>query len=243
MGQTYSAGQMIDQLAVRTANNIGVASLLTIRSQYLYYINRGLRYWDSQGSYTFNAKMETFIVGPSVFTFPFSSLSATIDPGKDIYLYMSATQSGNIPQPTSTPYPVRRVPLNEYAARGVMPPQKANTSNIYDHYVISGTNFLFYPPLTGATNMTIIYHISTVPLTDSYSVFTKYPDDFDDVILDWAEAEVKRVYRIVGWDTLLARVMEQGKMLVDQYRTTTDVSGGQSNALRDMQDQKIRSQT
>lgn len=238
-----SAGNMIDELALRTANNLGsTAPGAPARARYLYYINKGVRYWDSMGSFQFNSVYETFTIGGNVFQFPFSNLSKSIDPGKDIYMYMSASQSGNIPISTSTPYPVPRIELKQYGIHGVYSTSKTNIGNMYDHYVIAGASFLFYPPLTGTTNMSIVYHQSTQPLTDDYSVFTLYPDDFDDIILDWSEAEVKRIYRLIGWEPLLARTMEQGKKLVDQYRTSTETSGGQEDRLRNMQDRKIEAQ-
>lgn len=69
--------------------------------------------------------------------------------------------------------------------------------------VYSYTAYFF--PTTGApaapTNFPFIYHrLTPPPLTSGPTTYYPTPDAYDDVIVDLAEAELKRQYQIVGWE-------------------------------------------
>ncbi len=224
MGQTLSTSAMIDQLMYR-------CPFLVIRQNGLFQINRSARYWNSKASYSFNCttNISAFVFAPNVTV---ATAPSDMDMGQDFYIYTSG----------ATPYPIRRVELNEYGIKGIRGNLMSN-QNIPDHYVVAGRTVQIYPGIPGGITLSAFYHIITPVLTDSTSSFSLFPDNFDDVILDFAEAETKRENRIIGWEPLMARVTDQAKGLVDQYRTNTKLPEGSEAALRTMQDTNIVKQT
>ena len=224
MGQSMSTSAMIDNLLFR-------CPYLVNRTNALFFLNRSARYWNSKASYSFNCafNIAAFVYGPGVATV---AAPADMDMGQDFYLYTSGT----------TPYPVRRAEINQYGIASMHSSSMTNRS-LPDQYVITGRNVTIYPAISGGITLSAFYHMNTTPLIDSTTDFSNYPDNYDDVILDFAEAESKRINRIIGWEPLMARVTDQAKGLVDQYRTNTSLPEGQEAALRTMQDSGIVRQT
>ncbi len=220
MGQTQSTSSMIDSVIVRVPE-------ISTRSLVLYFINRALRYWNGIAAflYQYRTASAPLSFGPNIMTL---ALPADLDTGGEIYLYTTGTN----------PYPVRRKALDEYGIAGVYSGSKVSP-NFPDHWVIVGANILIYPGISAGVTLNCIYQKITAPLTDSVSSFSLVPDNFDDLIVDFAEAEIKRVYRVVGWEPLMARMMDQSKMLTDAYRIGTSASGGTTDQLREGQDSAV----
>jgi hypothetical protein len=90
----------------------------------------------------------------------------------------------------------------------------------WNEYQITSANIVFYP--AGASqpaSVNAIYHIKTVDVVAG--VFT-LPRDFDDLIVDFAEAEERRIFDVGDtWAQTLARVQDQIKVLLDGYRSVT----------------------
>lgn len=217
---TLSASDMIDQLLYR-------CPYLVNRTNALFLVNRSIRYWNSKASYSFNvvfnAAALVYAPGSTTTTAP-----ADMDMGQDLFIYTSGP----------TPYPIRRKEMNQYGISAITPSAMTNI-NLPSHYVIAGRNIVIYPGVTAGITLSAFYHQTSVLVTDSASSFTQFPDNFEDIIIDFAEAESKRINRIVGWEPLMARVTDQAKGLIDQYRTNTNLSEGSEAALRTMQDSKI----
>lgn len=220
MGQTLSTSAMIDQVVLRCPE-------MQTRSVVLFFVNRAVRYWNGIASFIYNFRTASAPLswGSSVTSVP---MPADMDPGGEFYLY---TTGGN-------PYPVRKATLDEYGIKGVYSGSKVS-ANFPDHYVIVGGNILIYPGIAAGVTLNAIYQKITVLLTDSTLSHSLLPDNFDDMVVDFAECEIKRIYRIIGWEPLMARVADQSKMLSDQYRIGSAASGGTTDQLREGQDSAV----
>lgn len=220
MGQTLSTSAMIDQVILRCPE-------MQVRSTVLFYINRAVRYWNGIASFAYNFRTGS---APIAFGAGVTSVAmpTDMDPGGEVYLYTTGTN----------PYPVRKATLDEYGIKGVYSSAKVSP-NFPDHYVIVGNTILIYPGIAGGVTLNVIYQRITQALTDSPSSFSLLPDNFDDLVVDFAECEVKRIYRIVGWPELMARMVDQSKMLSDQYRIGSSASGGTTDQLREGQDSAV----
>lgn len=110
-------------------------------------------------------------------------------------------------------------------------------STSYNVYTVVSDNttsppthtFLFFPSMTGF--VTLHYHRTMTDLTGG-SDRTPFPKDFDDLIVDLAEAEERRIYDVGdSWQILMARCQERIKVLSDAYRSMTQ----QATSLQDAQ--------
>jgi hypothetical protein len=120
--------------------------------------------------------------------------------------------------------PVQHVPLSDFwESFNYNLPEGAS----YNTYTIITDNttsppthqFLFFPSIPGV--VTLYYHRILTDLTGG-SDRTAFPKDFDDLIVDLAEAEERRVYDVGdSWQLLLARCQDQIKVLLDGYRSMT----------------------
>lgn len=220
MGQTLSAADMVTQLIYR-------APFISSRTNALFYINRAIRYWDGQGSFSFNCKFDatafSFAAGTTT-----ASVPSDMDTGQDVYIMSTI---GN-------PYPITKKGMSKYGVSGINPPLKTQV-NVPDHYIITGRTIEIYPAPQVNITLSAFYHIITQAVTDDNTSHTLFPDNFDDIIMDWAEAEIKRIFRIIGWTEIYGRCMDQGKMLIDQYRTDTDLAAGEQEAVRQVKDLQI----
>lgn len=121
--------------------------------------------------------------------------------------------------------PVQHVPLSEFWASFNY--ESTVESGAYDTYSIITDNtsnppshtFVFFPAPSGS--VTLYYHRILQDLTLG-GTLTMFPRDFDDLIVDLAEAEERRIYDIGDtWQLLLARAQDQIKVLIDGYRSMT----------------------
>lgn len=167
-------------------------------------INRAVRWINRQGSFTFQVSAPTTLaitVATGLATTP-----ATMDVGKAHVIY----------NPNGTP--IRRV--------GVQDVWQSSNFNVpagtgWDCYTITGANLVFFPAgASQPTPVNIIFHAITTDISGAQVANT--PKDFDDLIIDLAEAEERRVYDVgEDWAQLLARSQDQAKVMLDGYRSTT----------------------
>lgn len=116
----------------------------------------------------------------------------------------------------------------------------------YDCYTVQSFNsaaagsgtantFYFLPNITGSA---VIYgHRFASPLVDNVTSSLEMPNDFDDLVVDLAEAEERRIYDIGDtWQLLLARSQDQIKVLLDGYRSSTLQPTGLQDAQTKVQE-------
>lgn len=191
-------------------------------SQALAAINRAIRWINRQGSFTFQLK------GPaSLSAIPTTGLinaPSDLDPGKALHA-VNATNGVGLP--------IRDCAMTDiWESRGFV-----QQDGGFDRYIlIPGTHgnpaqFQFFPAQSGAVDVTIIYHQVTVDLADGGGVYSLLPRDFDDLVIDLAEAEERRINDVGDtWQLTLARCQDQIKTLLSAYRTASIESGLDSDA-------------
>lgn len=165
-------------------------------------INRAIRWVNRQGSYSFQVADPTTLVvaNNGVTTAP-----ATMDVGK---AHVITNPNG---------HPVRKVGLQDvWLANNYNTPADLN----YDVYTLTQTKIVFYPAINPGLTVTIIYHTITTDISGAQ--VSNLPRDFDDLIIDLAEAEERRFFDVGDqWPQLLARSVDQIKTLLDGYRSVT----------------------
>lgn len=173
-------------------------------------LNRAIRYINRQGSFTFQLSDKTTL---SVTNTGIVNSPGDLDPGKAMYL---ENPNGS---------PIDRIAISD-----------AWTAQNYNTYADAGFTgyalivasaaphqFRFFPTLSTTKVVTLFYH--KVVATVSSGV-TNLPSDFDDLVIDLAEAEERRIYDVgSAWPKLMDRSMEQIKALLEGYRTQKTTSG------------------
>lgn len=165
-------------------------------------VQRAVRWINRQGSFTFQ------LVDPEPWTVTTTGVYAipvTMDVGK---AHVLMNPSGS---------PIRRVGVQDiWLAMNYNLPGDLG----FDIYTVTSTSFLFFPVQTANRVVSATYHKRTVDISGATKA--NLPRDFDDLIIDLAEAEERRVYDVGDtWSTMLARSQDQIKTLLDGYRSTT----------------------
>jgi hypothetical protein len=182
-------------------------------------LNRSIRWIGRQGSYKFQLHMDQTLVvldGATV------AAPADLDNGKAMVLQNS---NGS---------PIARIALTdiEQLSNFNIPTQPIfGGINVWDGYIIQSINnvgppdaaVIFLYPHNGvpvSTGIRISYHRITVDIANSGSSWAQLPKDFDDLIIDMAEAEESRIYDVGSeWQMMMGRVKEQIMVLLDNYKS------------------------
>lgn len=87
----------------------------------------------------------------------------------------------------------------------------------------------FNPPSAsipgGGIPMPFVYHVRTpAPLTVGPAIYFPTPDAYDDVIVDGAEAEIKRIYSLAGWEMAQKRMEVGLGRLAAGTRSTKEIA-------------------
>lgn len=220
-----SGTQLIDELVRRLTNEQ--------RSDALAALNRAQKWVLRQGSFQF-----------------MMSAPVTLNPvqGSNPNLAAVATYAGSIEASkgkmmfNTDGTPIKHIPLSDFwnSLNYNLP---ATTS--YDCYTIQTVNsaavdpqhtFYFLPNQSGTAFF--YFHRVATPLQDSSGIFSELPADFDDLLVDLAEAEERRIYDIGdSWQLLLGRAQDQIKVLLDGYRSETQQETGLNDAQLKAQEQ------
>jgi len=83
------------------------------------------------------------------------------------------------------------------------------------------------------TTYDIYYHKMMGPAITDGTQYLPTPDEFDDLFIDLAEAEIRRQHEMTGWDVVQKKAEAEMKALVDKYRS------GKKN-LAGMQEQSFQ---
>lgn len=105
-------------------------------------------------------------------------------------------------------------------------PVFASANAVYSFQTSAFYAFLAYlapgsaAPSGTTFSLPFIYHVKPAVLTMSTAQFFPSPDEFDDIIIQLAEAEAKRIYGIAGWQDVMSIGMQALAPLTDQYKST-----------------------
>lgn len=204
--------QMQAELARRvTQLPVGAASLSEAA------INRAIKEVNSLGSYSFQLATSSTL---SVTTTGVVATPVDFDPGKAHQLIDTVSNQA-----------IRLIPPTDiWASQGY----NTISDTGYDTYYIqvgSGTahNFVMFPAQATTHTVAIYYHKITVDITGAG--VSNLPRDFDDLIIDLAESEERRIYDVGdAWPQLRERTIKKIETLLDGYRTETIQAGKQSEA-------------
>ncbi|MGH9845206.1 MAG: hypothetical protein ACREEM_41345 [Blastocatellia bacterium] len=168
-------------------------------------INRAVRWCNRQGSFTFQLSDPTTLTVAAATGL--ATIPVTMDTGKAHLFY------------NTNGVPVRRVGVQDVWQSFNF---KLPTDAGWDIYIITQTTIVFFPAVAGQpTTVNAIFHRLTTDLVvdgDKNSL----PRDFDDLVIDFAEAEERRLWDVgEDWPQILARVQDQIKVLLDGYRSVT----------------------
>lgn len=206
-----SSTQMQAELQRRVAQlSVGAGSAA------LAAINRSIRWIQRQGSYTFQLAGPTTLTCASGGTI---ALPLDVDPGKAILL-TNVTNGQGLPI-------VKGSFADLWEARNFVAQDQG-----FDRYMIvaapkssSASVLHLFPTQSVSSDVSIRYHRLSVDLSDG-SGTSNLPRDFDDLVIDLAEAEERRINDIGDtWAQTYARCQDQIKVLLDAYRSTSMESG------------------
>ena len=219
MSTTLSTSAMI--LKLQTKFPIGIGT-----PQWLDFLNEAFRKIDqaSKGGFIWQLKSTTIVLpaGAQVA----NALPADFDPGKSAFLYGATTVT-----PTSTliPYHTPSEFVNEqhYATTAIA---MFSSWTFYPNFTLGPpTSYGWtmklapdtaFPLAAGGVTLRLYYHAVNLPaFTAAANVFFPTPDQFDGLIMDFAEAEARREYSASGWDKLAAQATQSSSELIDTYRT------------------------
>jgi len=225
MSQTLDLGAMIALIQQRVPIGLGT-QYITDR------LNESFRWIEQQAGFIWDLRRVTRAVDQAgaFFTFP-----SNPDPGKPIAVYpdTGTTLKNVIPQ----------IPFEEFAAQlqfNSPPPNGVFSTWTLD---FTGTEYVgrLAPntALASPVNIVLWYHTMVVPVTNTNDFYPS-PDEFDSMIVDLTEAEVKRVYNIGGFETAQKKAEDQVMKIVDRYRSSKMFTEGLSEAAMDAQEAQAK---
>lgn len=210
----------------------------------LEYLNEGFRWIDQNGPTVWRITYSVLVVGPGATTV---NLPADFDPSKPMWMsggpqwrmqipfmpwdkFLQLQTTGGSPMGAA----VGMFSAWSWAANSGAAP----ASYSYTAY--------FYPTSgapAGATNFPFIYHkLTPAPLVSGAAVFYPTPDAYDDVILDLAEAELKRTYQIVGWEMAQKRAETALARLAAGTRSSKEVVSELMEQAKQTQERQLARQ-
>lgn len=216
MSTSISTQTMIAELARRVP--IGYTATVAIDA-----LNGAFRWINQQGSFPWMLRKADCTVTAVTGLF---ALPSGFDPGKQAVLFGSASAV----VPTEIPYmpwaQAVRQQLHQTAGPGVY-----SCWTYYAVYTAGGSpsttatvalqGQLFPISAAQAGTLPLVYHDVTYPaLSSGASTYFPTPDHFDHLIVELAESELMRQYRIAGWDIVWKRVTDQLRALLGAYTTT-----------------------
>ena len=182
-------------------------------------VNQGFRWIEQQGDFTWMLVATT--VGVSTASFPASNFTipAQCDYSRPMYLStpVLATLASEIPYKSwEDAWDLQTFGTNSLAG-------------VYAGWTNSTTNGYLFPSgaVQNASTLSFVYHrLTPQELQIATNAFFPTPDCFDDVIVDYAEAEIRRVYGLKSWDVLAKRAEGAAMKYFDKYRSNKKLLAG-----------------
>lgn len=210
MSTTLSTQTMVAMLARRCP--LGYTATVAMDE-----LNNAFRWICQQGSFPWMLRKTTAAVA---ITSGALTLPGDFDPGKPAVLYGAADHA--------VPFEIPYMPWDQAVKQQVHQTSGAKVYSCWTYYsVLTGTTVVLAGqvfPVAAATaneSLPFVYHSVQFPaLTSSAAVFFPTPDHFDSFIVDLAESELMRQYRIAGWDVIQKRAMDQLRAMLSAYVTT-----------------------
>jgi len=262
MSSTLQFGDMIKQLKGDSATGVSGRIPIGLTDAYCAQeLNKAWRMVEQSGAFVWNIRTDTItLVLDTSVPPPFRYLNkallpADMDIGKPASIYPAFSGAVFF-------YEIINVPAEEFARSLVLhsnlvdpltgsalgyfscwtirpalpvPPPPGPVSPPLYYAEFSPRNAIPPPPPQGSGNVSfsIYYHKMMGPAITDGTQYLPTPDEFDDLFIDLAEAEIRRQHEMTGWDVVQKKAEAEMKALVDKYRS------GKKN-LAGMQEQSFQ---
>ncbi len=262
MSNLLSVSAMVTECQSRVP--IGLSSAFWVKK-----LNEAYRWISQKGNFIWDVKFYpvTMNAGQDYFEIPDGSTPGipACDPGKPMYLAgpYSAVVSLPTPMNSTIPYVPWDESLDQQYAE-VTPPVGLFSCWTFSTNFTVGAGPAFAPSYkyrgqlypssakptvaTGAFSFSFAYHtdVSNVEFaTTATATAPNYfptPNSFDNLIIELAEAEAKRIYGITGWDIVQKRAESTIVTLLDSYRSTKNVLSGLQDQQKQNAEKKMMAQ-
>jgi hypothetical protein len=215
MSTSITTASMVAELSRRVP--IGFTATTAVDA-----LNGAFRWINQQGSFPW--MLRKALITPAITTGLFT-LPADFDPGRPATLYGSKDD----PVPTEIPYK----PWPDAVKHQVHQVSGTATQllSCWSFYATLGGSPLitvtlqgqvFPPEAAKATSLQFVYHSLSFYALTSGAYYFPTPDHFDYFIVELAEAELMRQYRIAGWEVLYKRTTDSLRALLQAYTTTKE---------------------
>lgn len=236
MSNLTSTSAMVAQLQTRVP--IGLSSTF-----WMAKLNEAYRWISQKGNFIWDLKepsvVWTLSIGDTRILLP-----TDCDPGKPIYISGPTASSGvSTTVLTTIPFKAWDESLDQQYADVVAPPGLFSCFTVVSQFrtnPFAPFNTLyeylvqFYPAsaaptiATGDFTFKMVYHadVASTEYALGANVFFPTPNSFDNLLIELAEAEARRIYGLAGWDIIQKRAESAIVNLLDSYRSTKNVLSG-----------------
>ena len=255
MSTLLSLSSMVTECQSRVP--IGLSSAFWVKK-----LNEAYRWISQKGNFIWDVKLDavTVTAAQNYFTLP-----ADCDPGKPMYLAGPVSgvsaQTGNVL--SIIPYKPWDETLDQQYAEVTAPPGLFSCWTFSTKFTVgAGPAYVpsyryearLYPTsasptvTTGAFSFSFAYHVdvsSTEYATTATAAapnFFPTPNSFDNLLIELAEAEAKRIYGLAGWDVIQKRAESAIVNLLDSYRSTKNVLSGLTDQQKQVSEKKMMAQ-
>jgi hypothetical protein len=243
MSNLTSTTSMVAQLQTRVP--IGLSSTF-----WMTKLNEAYRWISQKGNFIWDVKYANITLNSYVNTF---SLPPTCDPGKPMVLV------GPLPDVPNAALELNSVVT--YVPWDVAMDQRYSEMSTIPGLVSCwtfATNFTAGPPPTyGYTayifpldtvitnsQFRLVYHtdVASTEIPLAANQYFPTPNSFDNLLIELAEAEARRIYGLAGWDIIQKRAESAITSLLDSYRSTKNVLAGLTDQQKQVNERKLMAQ-
>jgi hypothetical protein len=218
MSSTLTVQAMVDDIKNRIP--IGLQDAYIIKR-----LNESFLWIGQQASFMWNLRRVPVAVDEVTVDFP---LPNEADPGDVMSLYGADFR-----------YEIPFIPFQQFSQQQEFsqPPQ----GGIFSAWTIINTGGIYMGKLAPDTELddpvvlNLFYHASTLAVVEP-EMFFPSPDEFDYLIVDLTEAEIKRRYYIAGWQDIQAKALESAKSLKDVYASDKTIIQGLADQVKRTQE-------
>jgi len=246
MSNLLSTGAMVTELQTRIP--IGLSTSFWGKK-----LNEAFRWISQKGNFIWDLRTYPFTVAPGGYVW---NLPSDCDPGKPMYVagpYEWSLFGQAIP--SLIPYEPWDVTLNQQLAEVVAPPGMFSCFTVLTTFTagpppVYSYQGLLYPlsakptSATGTGAFNFIYHadVGSTEIAVASNQYFPTPNCFDNLLIELAEAEARRIYGLAGWEIIQKRAETGILNLLDSYRSTKNVLAGLIDQQKQVSEKKLMAQ-
>jgi hypothetical protein len=198
-------------------------------------LNSAYRWLETQGSFVWNLLYTTLTVSANALTV---DLPVDFNPLKEAVI---TTAGGGLR--------LQYVPAEDFLQYRTAP--STTTTGVFSVWTfvwVTGTPPKYVVHLgpdaaknaTGTTSLELWYHRQSPTPLVAGSYYYPTPNECDDLIVDMAEGEMKRIYGIAGWDVIIQKARDMAMRILDQGRSTKTTEKGLVDTTRKAQEKQAQ---